>query len=242
MLPNVGIENAIGDYVVFLRPTVDPIDLIHSMIQDSSYGYDIIIGIADYPKTLSYKIIRKISSQILQTIDYHLPQNATPACCLSRKAINTILRTWQNRRQFFSQLPIFGYSIKSHEYDLLNSSNLKAKTLLSGIRDVLKLMVLNSTRLVRNISAFGVLGSLCSFLFASYSILINLVKDDVVEGWTTIIFFFSVLFMMLFIILAFLGEYMESLFGEICNKNRFYISDEERSTFMIEVNRVNVFD
>ena len=60
-LPNIGIENAIGDYVVFLRPSVDPIHLVHNMVEQSSHGYNIVIGVADYPKTLLYKMVRKLS-------------------------------------------------------------------------------------------------------------------------------------------------------------------------------------
>ena len=85
-------------------------------------------------------------------------------------------------------------------------------------------------------------GGLCAFLAVTYSILINFIKADVIEGWTTTIFFFSIFFMILFVVLAFLGEYMERLLSEIYNKNRFHISGEERSTFMIETNRFNVSD
>ena len=45
----------------------------------------------------------------------------------------------------------------------------------------------------------GTVGSLSALLFAVYSIVANLINGHVVEGWTTTVFFMSVLFMLQFI-------------------------------------------
>lgn len=240
MLLNIGIENAIGDYMIYLRAIIDPPSLIHEMVTKCS-KYDMVVGVADYPKTLGYKIVRRISKKLLDSIDYHLPQNATPVRCLRRKTINMILSTGQNRQKIFSKASIPGCSITGHHYQL-DCKSVKKKSVLSGIMDMLRLMVFNSKKTLKWISSLGILGSFCSFVFALYSILINFVKDNVVEGWTTMVFFFSLLFMMLFIILAFLGEYMERILRETSNQQGFYVLDEERSSFMIKTDRFNVID
>ena len=240
MLPNIGVGAAIGDYVIFLRPAIDPPDLVKNMILNINSNYDIIIGVTDYPKTFCYKLLRKISNKILYSIDYHLPQNASPVCCLSRKAVNTIMCSGQSRHEFFSQLSMLGYAMNSYEYDLLQPNDLKKKTVFLGIKEFFNITTSNPAKLLRRINIFGILGCLCTFFIITYIILINIIKNKVIEGWTTTIFFFSILFMILFIILAFLSEYIEVLFKEIYNKNKFYISSEEKSNFMIETNRFNV--
>lgn len=237
---SAGIENAIGDYVIFLRATIDPIDLVDNMLQEISNGYDVIVGIADSPRTLGYKIIRGFSNKILHSIGYNIQKNATPVRCLSRRAINTILRTGQNYRQFFIRITNTGYPTKNYEYKLLNTNALKKKTLFSGIHQTLKLMIFNSTKPLRWISLLGVLGSLSAFIFAVYSIVINIIKDNVTEGWTSMVFFSSFLFMILFIILAFLGEYLARLLNESGNQKSYYISSEETSAVMLEADRLNV--
>lgn len=242
MLLNVGIEHAIGDYVVFLRTGIDPVHIIHEMVEKCSEGHNLVIGVADYPKTWSYKMARKVGQGWLRVIDYSLPKNATPVRCLSRGAINIILSTGQNRRQLFSKISISGCSMTEYPYKLLESSLLKKKTLFLGMRDLLRIMVFNSGNSLRWINILGILGSFCSFLFALYSILINFIKDDVIEGWTTVVFSCSFLFMILFVILAFLGEYMERLLREIFNQQNFYVSSEKKSSFMIEMDRFNVFE
>lgn len=235
-----GIENAIGDFVLLLRPTIDPIEIIEDMVNESMQGSDVIIGIAEHPRTIGYKIARKLSNKVLHSIDYHIPKNATPVRCLSRRAINTVLRTGQLNHQFFIKVANTGYPTKNYHYKLLNADSLKKRTLLSGIGQSMQLMIFNSTKPLRWISLLGVLGSLSAFIFAIYSIIVNIVKHDVVEGWTSMVFISSFLFIILFIILVFLGEYIARLLNENSNKRSYYIANEETSSIMLETDRLNV--
>lgn len=237
---SAGIENAIGDFVILLRPSIDPIDIIDKMVQESSQGNDVIVGIAKHPRTLGYKIVRKLSNSILHSINCHIPKNATPVRCLSRRAINTVLSTGQLSHQFFIKVANTGYPTKNYSYEMLNPDDLEKRTLFSGIAQSMQLMIFNSTKPLRWISMLGVSGSFFAFIFAIYSIVVNILKDNVTEGWTSMVFFSSFLFMILFIILAFLGEYMARLLNENNNQKSYYISSEETSTVMLEMDRFNV--
>jgi len=237
---SAGIENAIGDFVLLLRPSIDPIDIIDDMIQESATGYDIMVGVAEHPRTVGYKIARKIGNAVLHSINYHIPKNATPVRCLSRRAINTVLRTGQLSHQFFIKIANTGYPTKNYSYLLLNPESLEKRTLFSGIAQSLQLMVFNSTKPLRWISMLGVLGSFFAFIFALYSIVVNIFKNNVTEGWTSMVFFTSFLFMILFIILAFLGEYMARLLNENNGQKSYDVSSEETSAVMLEIDRFNV--
>jgi len=237
---SAGIENAIGDFVLLMRPTIDPIEIICDMITEGGSGYDVVIGIAKHPRTFGYMIARKFSNKLLHSIDYHIPKDSTPVRCLSRRAINTVMRTGRLNHQFFIKVANTGYPTKSYSYKLLNADTLKRRTLLTGTVQSLHLMVFNSTKPLRWISLLGVLGSFSAFIFAAYSIAVSIMKDNVTEGWTSMVFFSSFLFMILFIILAFLGEYMARLLNENKNQNSYYISSEETSTVMLESDRFNV--
>ena len=213
---------------------------IEDMIEESSRGYDVIIGIAERPRTMGYKIARTLSNKLLHSINYHIPKNATPVRCLSRRAINTILRTGNLNHQFFIKVANTGYPEKNYNYELLNRDVLKKRTLLSGISQSMQLMIFNSTKPLRWVSLLGILGSLSALIFAIYSIVVNIIKNDVIEGWTSMVFFSSFLFMILFIILAFLGEYIARLLNENSNQKNYYISNEETSTILLEADRFNV--
>jgi small basic protein len=235
-----GIENAIGDFVLLLRPLVEPINIIEGMVREGLKGCDVVIGIANRPRTLGYKLARLLSNKLLLSINYHIPKGSTPVRCLSRRAINTVLSTGKIKHQFFIKVSNSGYSTLNYKYKLLNPNALKKRTLLSGISQGMHLMIFNSTQPLRWISLLGVFGSLSSFLFAVYSIVINILRNNVTEGWTSMVFFSSFLFMILFIILAFLGEYMARLLNENDNKKSYDIFSEESSSVMMEVDRLNV--
>jgi polyisoprenyl-phosphate glycosyltransferase len=237
---NAGIQNAIGDFVLLLRPTIDPIEIISDMVDESLQGYDVIVGVAQHPRTLGYKIVRGLSNKLLSSIDYFIPKNAAPVRCLSRRAINTVLRTGLLNHQFFIKVANTGHPTKNYEYKLLNPDELKKRTLLSGIQQGLKLIVFNSTKPLQWIGILGIVGSLSAFIFSIYSIVLNLFKNNVVEGWVSMVFFSSFLFMILFIILAILGEYIARLFNESGNQQSYYISSEEVSAVMLDEDRFNV--
>lgn len=237
---SAGIENAIGDFVVLIRPTIDPIEIIEDIVNESIQGHDVVIGIAKRPRTLGYKLARTLGNQLLHSIDYHIPKNATPVRCLSRRAINTVLRTGQLNHKFFVKIASTGYPTSNYNYELQNPDNLKKRTLISGLGESIQLMIFNSTKPLRWISLLGIVGSLFAFIFAIYSIVVNLLKDDVIEGWTSMVFFSSFMFMILFMILAFFGEYLARLLNEQNSQKSYYISSEETSSVMLETDRFNV--
>jgi hypothetical protein len=237
---SAGTENAIGDFIVLLRPTIDPFEIIEDMVNKSIDGNDVVIGIATRPRTIGYKIARKLGNKLLHSIGYHIPRNATPVRCLSRRAINTVMRTGRLNHQFFVKVAHTGYPTVEHNYTLLNTDNLEKRTLFSGIWQTMQLMIFNSTKPLRWISLLGVTGSLFAFIFAIYSIVVNILRDDVIEGWTSMVFFSSFLFMILFIILSFLGEYLARLLNEQSQQESYYISSEETSAVMLETDRFNV--
>ncbi len=237
---SAAIENSIGDYVVLIRPEIDPIDLVFNLVNESSKGFGVITGVANTPRTIGYKIFRSISNKLLESIDYHVPKNATSVRCITRAAINTILQTGRPNHEFFMKVSKAGYPSKTYEYKTIDNAAVPKRTLFTGIRQTLKLMVFNSTKPLRWISLLGAVGSFAAFSFAMYSILANLFFDDVLEGWTTLVFFSSIQFMVLFIILVFLGEYLARLLNESSDQRRYYIAQEKNSSVMLKINRLNV--
>ncbi len=235
----VGLENAIGDYVVFLRALVDPSNIVNNLVT-TCQKYDMIVGVSDYPKTWPYKVIRKIGSRVLKAIDYTPPSNATPVRCLSRESVNMILNISKSSR--FSPLrnSINRIHVGEYKYNLTNPNLLKKRTLFCGVKDFSKIIFFYSKKSFHFIGFLGTFGSTFAFFVALYTVLVNFFKDHVVEGWTTIMLVFSMLFAILFIIIISLNEYLETLI----NKNNYsslYVLKEQKSTFMINKDKYNVF-
>ncbi|WP_455206794.1 glycosyltransferase [Kaarinaea lacus] len=237
-----GIENAIGDFVVLMDPKSDPVDCILDIVELCRKNHDIVIGVANQDDSFAYQLVRPVIHMALRAIGYNLPRNATNLRCLSRRAVNSVTQAGRFHQQFFVRISNTGYPTAIYRYVLKPNSGVR-RTLVEGVRQAIRMTVFNSTRPLRWMSVLGVVGSVFAFVFASYSIIINLFKNDVVEGWTSMVFFMSFLFAILFAILAFFGEYLGRLLDDRSEHQAYSVADEKTSSVMLlEEHRYNVLN
>lgn len=235
------LENAIGDFVVLFFPLEDPVNCVFELVQMCRAGSDVIVGVAKQPQTFGYRVIRPWIQFALHKIGYHIPRNATGLRCLSRRAVNAVTQTGRFYHQLYVRIAKSGYSQSTYSYSL-NSDRRRRHTLYQGIKKGLRLLIFNSTSPLRWMSSLGLLGSFMGFVFAGYSLLIRLFKNNVVEGWTTLVLFSSVLFMLLFLILAFIGEYIGRLLDDRSEQSDYSVAYEKNSSVMLNENRCNVLN
>lgn len=246
VLPDVAcaaaLENAIGDFVVMFDPYLSPVQVIPELVSLCKSGNDVVIGVANQPRTLSYRIFRPLAERILHLIEYSLPRDATGLRCLSRRAVNSVTCTGRFHHQLSMRIQKTGYPQAAYRYELCDKPGAPAHSLLSGGTALLRLVVFNSSRPLRWMSALGLLGSFSAFLFGLYSLLVHLVKNRVVEGWTSTILFMSVLFMLQFVMMAFFGEYLGRLLDDRSEHDEYSVVFEKNSMSMVNQDRLNVLD
>jgi glycosyltransferase involved in cell wall biosynthesis len=237
-----GMENAIGDFVVLFSPVEDPVDCVFELVQRCRVGSDVVVGAANQPQTFCYRVIRPWIQFALRKIGYDIPRNATGLRCLSRRAVNAVTETGRFHHQFYVRIAKSGYPQSTYSYLLVADNGKKQRTLYQGIRQGIRLLIFNSTSPLRWMSGLGLMGSFLGFVFAAYSLLIRLFKDNVVEGWTTLVLFSSILFMLLFLILAFFGEYLGRLLDDRSEQRNYSVVYEKHSSVMVNENRCNVIN
>jgi polyisoprenyl-phosphate glycosyltransferase len=235
------LENAIGDFVVMFDPILDPVKAITETVAVCKSGFDVVVGVTNQSRSWTYKLFRSMADKILTFVDYSLPRNASSLRCLSRRAVNSVTRTGRFHHQLSMQIQKTGYPQTAYSYELLTTDHMsKPTSLITGIRNLLHLVVFNSSRPLRWMTGLGLFGSFSAVVFALYSLLIHLVKGSVVEGWTTTILFMSSFFMMQFIMMAFFGEYIGRLLDNHSNQDDYSVVFEKNSSVMINQDRVNV--
>ena len=246
VLPDVAwaatLENAIGDFVVMFDPAVSPVEVIAETVALCKSGYDVVVGVAKQSRTLSYRMFRPLADKILQLIDYSLPRDATGLRCLSRRAVNSVTCTGRFHHQLSMRIQKTGYPQTAYNYTLLHRERWAPYSLWSGTQALLRLIVFNSSRPLRWMSALGLFGSFSAFVFGAFSLLVHLVKGHVVEGWTTTILFMSALFMMQFVMMAFFGEYLGRLLDDRKDQADYSVVFEKNSLLMVNQDRLNVLD
>ncbi|MEA1650313.1 hypothetical protein UAJ10_14985 [Nitrospirillum sp. BR 11164] len=233
------MENAIGDFVLLFDVAADPLELISKAVAACQRGSDIVVGVSATPQSLLYRLTRRIASPLLASIDYQLPANATDFRCVSRRAINAVINTGRSHHQLNLRLQKTGYPSQSISYEQ-TPTDPRGKSLSQAGQQFLHLLVFNSSRPLRWMSGVGLLGSFIALIFACYSVVIRVVKERVVEGWTTTVLFMSIQFMLLFLILAFISEYLGRLLDERRGIAEYAVVSEKNSKTMVNDKRVNV--
>jgi glycosyltransferase involved in cell wall biosynthesis len=234
-----GIENAIGDFVVNLNINSDNHELIPLVIEKGTEGNEIVVCVSEKVNSFSYRALKKISSSLLKSIGYSLPSNSTGTFCFSRRAINAITESGRSYCKLHMRIANIGYPLCSFECDSFIDSS-KNKSIISGVKETLHHMIFNSTKPLRWMSFLGVVGSLMAMFFSLYSVVTHIFNDQVASGWTTTILFMSTLFAMLFIMLAFFGEYLARLLNDRSEHKEYNVAYERNSSVMLNENRRNV--
>jgi polyisoprenyl-phosphate glycosyltransferase len=237
-----GFENAIGDIIISAFYGVHDPELITRFFSQALTGNDILIGVAtNSPQSFLYKIFHpRFRYSALKVINFELPAFSTYLLCLSRRAINTVIYSGRYQHQLLIRIAESGYSLKSFEYELNKDSHMPKRGLIRGIGKLIRYLVFTSTRPLRLLAAIGVGSSLLALTISVYSLIIRLVKDQVIEGWTTTVFFSSILFSLLFVMLSMISEYLYRLIEEQTGAREYGIAYEKHSSVMLSEERLNV--
>ena len=236
-----GAENAIGDLVVFVNFVTDPVAGVIDSIQKCLGGSDIVIGVNPRQKTtLLYKLLRPGIGYLTEKIlNCSMPQNTTNLFCVSRRAVNSIIYTEKFHNHFCYKIINSSYNSTQLDYATKDEDKV-LKDIPSSFVKVFQLLVFNSTKPLRVMSALGFAGSVLTFLVSLYTVVVNIVKHEVAEGWTTMMLFLSLMFALIFIILALFGEYLARIFDDSLVSEHYNILFEKNSSVMVDENRHNV--
>ncbi|RKF17802.1 hypothetical protein DBZ36_11110 [Alginatibacterium sediminis] len=240
---SVGLENAIGDHVVLINPSVDPLELIEQGVERNEEGYDVVTGVNSTPNSsIFYKIVRPLINKILVLIGSHHEKNSTDFYCLSRNAANTITLASSKKYNLRVKIGQCFFEMTSIVYSQGQQCNYTRKTVLNAVPLAFNMLIFNSVKPLKYMAALGATASAFSLLFASYSFLMKFFDSETVEGWTSTIMLISLLFTILFIILSFMAEYMSRMLDETNKGRPYWIVNELHSKVMVDEDRYNVME
>lgn len=237
---SVGLENAIGDYVILFDPKHDSTDLIAQSVELSKTGFDIVIGVNESSKeSLIYRLVRPLVNHLLKVVGYSAHRGITSFYCLSRSAVNVVTMTASRKYQLY--IRILQSGLKTNYLPYKQKRCIK-KTVISAIPELLNMIIFNSVKPLRFVTVMAICVSLVSLVYAIYSFLQKISDNMVVDGWASISILVSVMFTFLFIILAFFAEYLSRLLDENNKYESYKIVNELNSSVMVDEERVNVVD
>lgn len=241
----VGLEQAIGDIMVTLDAAYDPVDSIPEMLHLSYGGIDIVYGLRSDRLRRSFSIYHGLSRFFFRFYRFitkdDLPIAASTLRLYTRRALNSFLDNG-DRYSLFPVIGAFsGLRYRSFNYTRLNRTGKPVtQSYSAAVLRALRLFFLSSQYPLRLLSFIALLGAFLNVLYSVYVVLVNIFKAEVAEGWTTLSLQNSVMFFILFIILAVLSEYVARLVITSQHRPFYLVTYESKSLVLLRKHDINV--
>ena len=240
-----GLETSIGDYVVTLIPETDPPALIPEMVGRCREADGMVAGVDDRgmgggPARLFLK--RLFHGYMQRFLQAQLVPATTSYQVLSRRMVNALTQLSEGSRQLRMLSATVGYQRGSFPYTLLARSGRGGrKSFAEELNMGIELLTSHTRQPLRWLSLLGWAASLLNVFYMGYTILIYVFKKDVAPGWTTLSLQHSLMFFLLFTILAVLSEYVGRIHEQTRGRPLYFIGDEKNSSVLnLEPERRNV--
>jgi hypothetical protein len=170
-----------------------------------------------------------------------LPEAASSFRLYSRRALNAFLDN-RDRYELFPVVASFaGYGYSELPYDAMQGGPSPQKAdLAEALRRGTRILLVSSHRPLRLLSMLALTGAFLNVLYSLYVFTIRLWRDQVAEGWTSLSLQVSLMFFLLFLIVAALCEYVVRLFLHGQERPRYVISGESHSMVLARKHELNV--
>jgi glycosyltransferase involved in cell wall biosynthesis len=225
-----GLESSIGDFVAVLHPDSDPPHAIPRLVQEAEHGAEVVQGIAiGLPRRgLLFRFCQAgfyfICNRLLRL---DMPPSSSTLCGFTRRAVNAILRIKQKQPRLALLSCSVGFPRRQFEYKKVFRAGMpRQRGLLTALDQGIGLLVTHSMSPLRFISYVGMFAGLINLLYVVYVVVVNLVKRNVAEGWTTLSLQNSLMFMFVFLILVLMAEYTSRILEESKDRPLYHVLEE----------------
>ncbi|WP_321795694.1 glycosyltransferase [Caballeronia sp. J97] len=241
----IGLENALGDFVVVLQPMADDIGFVPQMLSRALAGTDVVFALnTSKPRRTSlygmgyaaFNKLYKWSSGI------DLLNEAPEFRLLSKKVITFILQHPRPALAYRS-LPVSGgFTRAKLTYSKERPCMPERRRVLTGLDHGIRLLVSTTRAPMRLVTALSLFGAFSNVIYSGYVIVVAMFKTDVAPGWVTLSLQQSGMFLLISLVLLVLGEYIIQI-ARISNEGPFYhVAQEFNSAVMTHADKLNIDD
>lgn len=235
---SAGLDTVIGDFVVVMLPESDPVERVPEMIELCAQGKGIVFGVrrsrAGEP-WLQRTGARLFYGLCNGPLAMGIPRNATHFRAMSRQAVNAVIRI-KERTRFLRTLSAYvGYGEQGIEYDPRpRRAQPRRKSLSEAAGLAIDIVVANTTSPLRWLACLAFLAGSLNGLYVLYVLGIFAFKDRVAEGWATRSLQASGSFLVIFLVLAVLCEYLARMLEEVKDRPLYYVQNESQSSVLVD--------
>jgi len=240
-----GLEQAVGDVVITMDARLDHPKCIPEFLRHFEEGAEIVYGERaamrrdDLHSQLSQLILRTAFGLMRRRFD--LSVDTSTFRLMSRKVINAFLDN-SDRYALFNVIAAFtGFRHKSVRYEPVNLTGAPIRrSLFEELVRSLRIAFLASKSPMRLLVLAALAGAGINLVYSVYVVIVAIFVDGVAEGWTSLSVQMSVMFFILFAILAVLSDYVLRLVVHNQRRPHYLIARERSSLVLSRKQELNV--
>jgi len=231
-----GLEQAIGDVIVVLKPGWDPPDRIPVFAEKANDTDGIVIGIATdrFKRSWFYRLAYQIYFGLCKVfLTRSQVYGATHFMALTRTALNALL-TIKDSFRYVRVLAMYaGFKVTPVPYEFtLRRDPPRRRKVLTLFENAGHLIVSNSDRPLRLTALVCAIMGIADFAFLLYIVAMRLFFTDIAPGWASTNFFNAIMFGLIFLVLAVLCEYLAEMRSDVKRRPLYVVQCELQSNVM----------
>lgn len=238
----VGLENALGDFVLVIDPLADDIRFLPSMLDQAVRGADVVFAANEQKlaQGMAYGIAFWAFNRLYQCFSgIHLEREAPQYRILSKRVVNFILQHPQPALTY-RHLPATGGFNKINLSYSAQPRVSRTKHLGGSFDRGMRLLVSTSRAPMRMVTGLSLFGALANLVYSIYVVGIAIFKADVAPGWVSLSLQQSGMFFLISLVLLVLGEYILTM-ASLSNEGPLYhVAQEFTSARMTRREKLNV--
>ena len=240
----VGLENALGDFMVVIDPLLDDINFLPNMLEKAVTSADVVFADnSEKPKqSIPYRLAYKAFDGLYKFFNgIHLAKETPQYRLLSKRVVNFILQYPQPVVNY-RYLPISGgFSRANLQYSFKPLSNPK-KQLGEDIVKGIRLLVSTTQAPMRLVTFLSLFGAAANLIYSIYIIVVALFKNNVAPGWVSLSLQQSGMFFLISLVLCVLGEYILYITSLSNGGPLYHVGQEFTSMRMTRKEKLNIED
>jgi len=240
----VGLENALGDFIVVVDPLRDDIGFLPEMLDRAASGADVVFATNKQraAESISYRVAYAVFNRIYKLFSgINLASEAPQYRLLSKRIVNFILQH-PLPAVTYRHLPATGGFAK---VNLSYSAKPKAthkKFIRDGIDRGMRLLVSTTRAPMRLVTSLSLFGAVANLAYSAYVVIIALFKEQVEPGWISLSLQQSGMFFLLSLVLLIIGEYILNMASLSNEGPPYHIGQEFTSARMTQREKLNIED
>jgi glycosyltransferase involved in cell wall biosynthesis len=224
-----GLDVAIGDYVIVMLPNMDPPSLIPEFFQRASGEADIVYGVRLHRKTEPFWYragARVFYWYINSVVKAGIPNDSTQFRCMSRQVVNAITQI-RDPDQYLRLLTSYiGFRKEALPYAPINRTGAPTVRPKGEAVNLARALVMDhTTHPLRTVIWTGV-------AIAVFNAIVVAAQGGQLHD--------ALAFLVLSIMLAFVGEYVGGLSRRMRDRPAYYVREEHTSSVLLREERRNV--